>query len=76
MNLSPHSLHVISWAKGKKGKLQRQKPIHPLEYCLDLLLEGPVEDAVNVRKQCRERDFPRHLFSFVIIIGLTKYGAI
>ena len=48
---------------GKKGKLGKSKvKPHPPIYHLDLPLEGPVEDALNIRKQSTELDFPETYF--------------
>ena len=73
-----YTLHTSSLHKqGRKENLARQKAkAHHPAYHLDLPMEGPMEDTLNIRKQCRDMDFPPHLFPFLILIGPMNYGAI
>ena len=47
-----------------------------LEYHLDLQLQGDYESIMDIGKECISKGFPAHLFPFIIVIGLSKYGAI
>ena len=55
--IHPYTLHTSSpRQKERKGKLLRQEPtqIHQAIIWIDLPLDGPIEEALDIGKQCKK----------------------
>ena len=43
---------------------------------MDLPLQGNYENIMDIRKECKSKGFPAHLFPFMIVISSSNYGVI
>ena len=48
---------------------EKDAHVVPLEYHLDLPLQGDYENIMDIGKECKLKGFPAHLFPFIIVIG-------